>query len=236
MQLLSLQIGKPAEHTSQIADGKDAEWTSSIWREAVLGRVLLGRTDLAGNAQADLKNHGGPDKAVCCYSAEHYPDWRKALGLSEAEFGYGAFGENFTLTGLTEDAVCLGDIYTVGTAKVQVSQPRMPCWKVGRRWGREGLPGEMTATGRTGFYLRVLEEGEVGAGNTLTLEERPLPDCAVARLNDAMYVQKSDAELAEQLSRLPLLAEAWRRPFRRRAGLLRWQAEEREKKTLGNRD
>ena len=134
---------------------------------------VLGRTDLDGNAQADLKNHGGPDKAVCCYSAEHYPDWRNTLGLSEDEFGYGAFGENFTLSGFTEDAVCLGDIYTVGTAKVQVSQPRMPCWKVGRRWERPDLPGEMTATGRTGFYLRVLEEGEVGAGDTLTLQTAP---------------------------------------------------------------
>ena len=225
MKLISLQIGRPAEHVSQIADGKDAEWTSSIWREAVSGRVHLGRTDIDGNAQADLKNHGGPDKAVCCYSAEHYPDWRMELGLSEKGFGHGAFGENFTLAGLTEGAVCLGDIYTVGTATVQVSQPRMPCWKVGRRWERPDLPGEMTATGRTGFYLRVLEEGEVGAGDLLTLQERPLPDYPVARLNDALYVHKTDPVQDEELSRLPLLAEAWRRTFRRRAGLLKWRAE-----------
>ena len=221
----ALQLGRPAPHTSQLNDGKDAEWVSSIWREAATGRVSLSRTDLEGNAQADLKNHGGPDKAVCCYSAEHYPDWRSQLGLTKEEFGYGAFGENFTLTGLTEDAVCLGDIYTVGTAKVQISQPRMPCWKVGRRWNRADLPGEMTATGRTGFYLRVLKEGEVGAGDTLTLQERPLPDCTVARLNTALYVHKNDPLQDEELSRLPLLAEAWRRTFRRRAGLLKWRAE-----------
>lgn len=229
MKIESLQIGRPAARTSTIADGKEAEWVSSIWREAVAGRVFLGRTDLAGNAQADLKNHGGPDKAVCCYSAEHYGGWRLSLGLSDAEFGHGAFGENFTLTGLTEGTVCLGDIYTVGTAKVRVSQPRMPCWKVGRRWEREGLPGEMTATGRTGFYLRVLEEGEVGVGNTLTLIERPMPDCTVAFLNDALYVRKNDPVQDEELSRLPLLAEAWRRTFRRRAGLLKWRAEEKAK-------
>ena len=222
--IISLQIGRPAGHTSQIKDGKEAEWVSSIWREAVSGRVPLSRTDLDGNAQADLKNHGGPDKAVCCYCAEHYPDWRTALGLSETEFAYGAFGENFTVSGLTEDTVCLGDIYAVGTAKVQISQPRMPCWKVGRRWERPDLPGEMTKTGRTGFYLRVLEEGEVGAGDTLTLQDRPLPDYTVARLNDALYVHKNNQLQDEELSRLPLLAEAWRRTFRRRAGLLKYRA------------
>ena len=226
LRLISLQIGRPAEHTSTIADGKESEWVSSIWREAVAGRVFLGRTDLAGNAQADLKNHGGPDKAVCCYAAAHYPSWRSSLGLSDTEFGYGAFGENFTLTDASEEAICLGDIYTVGTAKVQVSQPRQPCWKVGRRWNREGLPGEMIATGRTGFYLRVLEEGEVGVGDTLTLLERSMPDHTIAFLNDALYVRKTDAVQDEALSRLPLLAEAWRRTFRRRAGLLKWRAEE----------
>ena len=190
--------------------------------------MSLSRTDLDGNAQADLKNHGGPDKAVCCYSAEHYASWRTALGLSETEFGYGAFGENFTLTGFPEDAVCLGDIYTVGTAMVQVSQPRMPCWKVGRRWERPDLPHEMTETGRTGFYLRVLEEGKVGAGDTLTLQERPLPDYTVARLNDALYVHKNNPLQDAELARLPLLAEAWRRTFRRRAGLLKWRAEGKE--------
>ena len=228
MKLISLQIGRPAGHTSQIKDGEDAEWVSSIWRRSVSGRVPLSRTDLDGNAQADLKNHGGPDKAICCYSVEHYAGWRMELALSEAEFTYGAFGENFTLTGLTEDAVCLGDIYTVGTAKVQLSQPRMPCWKVGRRWERPDLPGEMTATGRTGFYLRVLEEGEVGAGDMLTLQDRPLPDCTVARLNDALYVHKNDPLQDAELARRPLLDEAWRRTFRRRAGLLKYRADLKE--------
>ena len=223
MNLISLQVGKPAEHISTITDGKEAEWESSIWKASISGRVSLGRTDLAGNAQADLKNHGGPDKAVCCYSAEHYPGWRSELGLTDREFGHGAFGENFTLSGLTEDAVCIGDVYSVGTAKVQISQPRMPCWKVGRRWEHPEMPGEMTATGRTGFYLRVLEEGEVGAGDTLTLEDRPLPEWTVARLNTALYMDKNSAGIDQFLSRLPFLAEAWRRTFRRRAGLLEYR-------------
>lgn len=230
MKLLSLQLGRPSESVSHLSDGKEADWVSSIWRTPVLNRVHLGRTDLEGNAQADLKNHGGPDKAVCCYSVEHYPGWRSLLNLTEEEFGCGAFGENFTVTDLTEDAVCLGDIYTLGTATVQVSQPRMPCWKVGRRWERPDLPGEMTKTGRTGFYLRVLTEGEVGAGETLTLRERPLPEWTVARLNTALYLDKNNAEADQYLSRLPLLAEAWRRTFRRRAGLLRYRAELKETK------
>ena len=97
----------------------------------------------------------------------------------------------------------------------------MPCWKLGRRWERPSLPLEVSGSGRTGYYLRVLEPGEVGAGDALALIERPLPEWPVARVNQAMYVEKDDADLADTLSRLPLLAEAWRRPFRRRAGLLR---------------
>ena len=231
MMLISLQIGKPAEHFSEIADGQSAAWVSSFWKTPVLGWVRLGRKDLAGNAQADLKNHGGPEKAVCCYAAEYYPGWRVLLGKPEEEFGYGAFGENFTLAGLTEDAVCIGDVYTVGTALVQVSQPRMPCWKVGRRWERPAMPREMQANGRTGFYLRVLTEGEVGAGGSLTLHERPQPEWTVARVNSALYVDKTNAEMDQYLSRLPLLAEAWRRTFRRRAGLLKYRAELKETET-----
>ena len=224
MKILSLQVGLPAEHVSELKDGLEAAWISGIWKSPAVGRLRLGRTNLDGDAQADLKNHGGPDKAVCCYAAEHYPGWREVLDKSEAEFPYGAFGENWTLASMTEDAVCIGDTYTVGTARVQVSQPRMPCWKLGRRWERPGFPLEVSGSGRTGYYLRVLEPGEVGVGDTLTLTERPLPEWPVALINRAMYVDKADAELAEALGRLLLLAEAWRRPFRRRAGLLRSRA------------
>ena len=224
MKILSLQVGRPAAHHSALEDGQASEWTSSIWKRPTPDRVHLRREDLDGNAQADLKNHGGPDKAVCCYAAEHYPGWRAALGKSEAEFAYGAFGENFTLTDMPEEAVCVGDVYTVGTARVQVSQPRMPCWKLGRRWERPGLPLEVSGSGKTGYYLRVLEPGEVGAGDALILTERPQPAWTVARVNAAMYVEKADADLAAALSCLPHLAEAWRRPFRRRAGLLHARA------------
>ena len=221
MQLISLQVGLPRERLSAVADGNEAAWVSGIWKAPVAGRVRLARENLDGDRQADLKNHGGPDKAVCCYASAHYPAWRAALGMTPNEFPFGAFGENWTLGGLTEHSVCIGDIYQVGTARVQLSQPRMPCWKLGRRWERPGLPLEVQTSGRTGWYLRVLEPGEVGAGDSVTLMERPLPEWTIARINQAMYVEKTDTALAEELSRLPLLAEAWRRPFRRRAGLLR---------------
>lgn len=227
-QIVSLQVGKPQQNVSQIRDGQEAVWTSAIFKQPVSGRVFLGALHLDGDAQADLKNHGGKDKTVCCYSVEHYPGWFEALDLAPEVFVQGAFGENFTLRGLTEDTVCVGDIYTVGTARVQVSQPRMPCYKLGRRWDRPTLPQDAIHAGKTGFYLRVLETGEVSPGDELTLLERPLPDWTVARINDAMYVQKGDAALADTLGRLPLLAEAWRSPFRRRAGLIRYRAQQKE--------
>ncbi len=225
--ILSLQIGLPQTRTSDMEDGQAREWTSAIAKTPVSGRVALGATHLAGDGQADLKHHGGADKAVCCYPAAHYPGWHALLGLGEDAFPGGAFGENFTVAGLAEDDVCVGDIYSVGGAIVQISQPRMPCWKMGHRWSREPLPGEMIARGQTGWYLRVLETGEVGAGDTLTLRDRPLPQWTVARINHAMYVDKTDGALADALGRLPLLAEAWRSPFRRRAGLIAYHARRR---------
>ncbi len=227
--ILSLQIGLPQAHTSDINDGQARDWTSSIGKAPALGRVALGMTHLAGDGQADMKHHGGADKAVCCYPAAHYAGWRALLGRNEDTFPHGAFGENFTVDGLTEGDVCVGDVYLVGGCTVQVSQPRMPCWKMGRRWGREALPGEMTGRGQTGWYLRVLQAGEVGAGDALTLRERPLPQWTIARVNQAMYVDKTDVALAYELGRLPLLAEAWRSPFRRRAGLIAYHARRLEK-------
>ena len=226
--IVSLQVGQPQEHVSQIRDGQEAVWASAIFKRPVSGRTHSGALGLDGDAQADLKHHGGKDKAICCYASEHYPGWCEALGLDADVFVHGAFGENFSLRGMTEATVCIGDIYTVGSARVQISQPRMPCFKLGRRWERPQLPQDAMNNGKTGFYLRVLETGEVGPGDELILLERPLPDWTVARVNDAMYVRKEDEALADMLGRLPLLAEAWRSPFRRRAGLIRYRAKQKD--------
>ena len=225
MYLTALHVGLPQERTSTTRDGQDAVWTSAIQKSAVDKPVALGPNGLDGDRQADRKNHGGPDKAVCCYSAEHYPDWRAALGLDADAFPFGAFGENFTLVGLPETAACIGDILQIGAARVQISQPRMPCWKLGRRWERPDFPGEVKAGGRTGYYLRVLDPGLVAAGDSLVLLDRPQPDWPIARVNVLMYVHTKEAALAAEAARLPLLAEAWKCAFRRRAGLIASQEE-----------
>ena len=224
MQIVSLQIGQPRERTSAVEDGNESAWVSSIWKLPVTGRLRLGREDLVGNAQADLKNHGGPEKAVCCYASEHYPEWRATLGESAETFPFGAFGENFTLAGLTEDTVRNWGYLPGGNGAGTGEPAANALLETGAALGTPCASLAVQASGRTGYYFRVLEPGEVGAGDTLTRLERPLPEWTVTHVNHAMYVDKADAELAEELSRLPLLAEAWRRPFRRRAGLLRHQA------------
>ena len=231
MHLVSLQVGLAQERASTVRDGREILWTSAIHKQPMDRPLALGLTNLDGDAQADLKNHGGPDKAVCCYSAEHYPFWRQALGFADDAFPYGAFGENFTLAGLPETDACIGDIFQLGTARVQISQPRMPCWKLGRQWERPQFPGEVKDSGRTGYYLRVLQAGLVAPGDPLTLLDRPQPDWPVSRVNDIMYVHTKDAALAAEAARLPWLAEAWKSPFRRRAGLIAYHGERRQEQT-----
>ena len=213
-KLVSLQVGQP-----QALETDGAKWRSAIYKTPVAGRVLLGETNLNGDKQANLKYHGGPDKAVCAFPAEHFPHWQAELGLGE-EFGYGAFGENFTLSGMDEANVCIGDIYAVGTAKVQVSQPRQPCMNLARKWNYSVFPERLVEMGHTGYYLRVLEPGEVGAGDSVTLIARPNPEITVQFTNAAKYRKAGGVERARLLANLPELAEDWRGPFRNRKGVL----------------
>lgn len=207
--LLSIQVGRPAEHGNDGAtDPMDRPWTSGFFKTPVAGPVFLGRTNLDGDGQADLVNHGGPDKAVCAYSADHYSAWMAEWGLPELPSG--AFGENFTLGDLTEADVCIGDVWRVGEAVVQVSQPRQPCWKLARRWRVKDLPGQVVATGRTGWYFRVRKEGLVAPGVFLHLVERPFPSWTVARANRVMHHDKGDRIAAADLAAVPPLAASWR--------------------------
>ncbi len=176
------------------------------------GPVVLGALGLRGDAQGNTKVHGGPDKAVCCYPAEHYPRWA-ADGIAIGEDG---FFENLTVSGLPEDAVHLGDVFALGTARVQVTQPRRPCTTVSARWGDRELPRLMQSTGRCGYYLRVLAPGRVGPGDTMVLEER-LPDSvSVAEVNRVMNVHRTDREGIEGLLASPELPEKWRTQLTRR--------------------
>lgn len=206
--IVSLNVGRPVRH-----EGEES-WTSGIYKSPVSGRLALSSTNLDGDGQADLKVHGGPDKAVCVYSADHYAFWRGELGMPEC--GPGWFGENFSVEGQDEHSVAIGDTYRIGTAVVQISQPRAPCSKLGRRWSRLDMPKLVIASGRTGWYLRVLESGDVACGDTLTLADRPFPRWTIDVVNAVAYSRGGTAhiEAARELAGCPALAESWRGGFR----------------------
>jgi MOSC domain-containing protein YiiM len=208
--LLSLQAGRPRKMEFE---GK--AWRSAIYKETIAGRVALDPLNIAGDKQANLKFHGGPDKAVCCFPSEHFDFWREKLGRGEA-FGFGAFGENFTLQGLTEQQVCIGDTFVVGSAVVQVTQPRQPCINLARKWESTQMPAEMIAAGHSGYYLRVLTPGDVAAGDSITLRDRPHPTMSVSTANDIMYRKAGGETSRLALMALPELSEEWREMLGRR--------------------
>ena len=211
-RVVSLNVGRPVQ-----IDGADP-WTSGIYKSPVAGRVRLALENLAGDAQADLKVHGGPDKAVCVYSADHFPAWREELRVAECAPGW--FGENFSVEGQRETVVCIGDTYRVGTALVQISQPRAPCWKLGRRWNRLDMPKLVLQSGRTGWYVRVLEAGDVECGDELILVERPFSGLTIDAVNAVAYSRGGtpDIDAARALANCPALARSWREGFRSLAG------------------
>jgi MOSC domain-containing protein YiiM len=201
--LVSLQVGKP-----QLLDpGDGSPFQTSIVKTAVLEPVRLTFTDLEGNAQADLRHHGGRDKAVCSFSVEHLKAAGEFLG---AELCPGAFGENFSLQGMVEGSICLGDRYSVGNAIVEVSQPRQPCANLGKRWRNARLMAWMIDNGYSGWYFRVLQEGTVAAGMKLIPIDRPFPDWTIARLNDLIYRKRTDVAALRSAVDLPPLSKAWR--------------------------
>lgn len=213
--LASIQVGRPREiGTEGAADPMDRPWVSGFLKEPVAGPVALGATNLDGDGQADLVHHGGVDKAVCCYPAAHYPGWRLELGLPELAFG--AFGENFTIVGLAEPDVAVGDVFRVGGAVVQVSQPRQPCWKLARRWKIKTLTLTVQESGRTGWYFRVLSPGLVAAGDAVERIERPHPGWTIAEANRIMHRDKSDRDAAAALAALPALSASWKATLEKR--------------------
>jgi|SRR5690625_1161630 len=215
-QILSLRVGKPRDlGVAGATDPMQRPWRSGIYKDPVSGVIWLGKTNLEGDGQADLKRHGGPDKAVCVYPSEHYPAWREELGLPD--FPFGAFGENFTLEGLVESDVSIGDIFRVGTGVIQVTQPRQPCWKLSRRWQIRDLALQVQNTGRTGWYFRVLEEGKVDPDSELELLEREWPEWTVERANEVMHRARDDRESARRLAECPPLSASWKKTLSLRA-------------------
>ncbi len=214
--LMSVQVGTPHHYGREDASDEMARaWETSFFRAPSPQPRWLYTTHLDGNEQADKRHHGRPFQAVLLYAAAHYPRWRAEL--SRADFGPGGFAENFTVDGLTERTACIGDVYSLGEAQIQVTGPRYPCWKIERRWGIAGLTARAAATGRTGWYCRVLREGLVEPGLPLTLVERPYPQWTVALTNDFGHGRNKDVEAAQALATCPLLIDFWRELVVRRA-------------------
>jgi len=214
-KIFSIQVGLPKTiNTDETTDSTYRPWTTGFFKLPVDGRVWLGRDNLDGDGQADLHNHGGEDKAVNAYPHEHYAFWTERLGLENLNTG--AFGENFTLSGLIESDVCIGDIFEIGDARIQISQPRQPCWKLSRRWHVRDLALQVQNTGHTGWYFRVLHEGFVEAGMSLRLTERPHPQWTVTLANDIMHHHTSDFEAARSLMDCRSLASRWKTTLEKR--------------------
>ena len=216
MKLVSVNTGMPREvkwHGRMVMTG--------IFKEPVKGRVALRRLNLDGDRQADLSVHGGEHKAVYCYSLAHYDYWKRELPGRELPMGM--FGENFTLDdggdGLHEESVYLGDRFSVGTAEVAVTQPRLPCYKLGVRFGSDDMVKRFLASGRTGFYVAVLREGEVGAGDEMKVIAQEANAVAVSEIT-RLYVTKrfGKAEIGavRRALRVEELPESWKEYFRER--------------------
>ena len=204
----SIQVGKPARYPiPAVLESTSESWRTSFFRSPDPQPRWLFTTHLEGNEQADKKNHGKPGQAVLLYAASHYPLWQEEL--DRPEIGPGGFGENLTVADLTEETVCIGDIYAIGEARIQVSGPRYPCTKIERRWASPGLTDRAAATGRTGWYCSVLQEGRIEPGLPLMLIERPYPEWTVALVNDFAHSRNHDIEKAMALAACPLLNEFW---------------------------
>jgi MOSC domain-containing protein YiiM len=208
--LLTIQTGTPTRYPLPNAkNGRRRSWETSFFRAPNPEQRWLYTTHLDGNAQADTKNHGAPNQAVLLYAAAHYPLWQQELG--RPEIGPGGFAENFTIAGLTEATACIGDIYAIGEAQIQVTGPRYPCTKISRRWGIPSLTRLVAETGRTGWYCRVLQEGWVEPGLPLALADRPHPEVTIALVNDFGHARNHDLALAQTIAACPLLPEWWQR-------------------------
>jgi MOSC domain-containing protein YiiM len=209
MNLLSINVGLP----------RDVEWRgktvrTSIFKSPVPGRVRVRRLNLEGDQQSDLTVHGGAEKAVYAYPSEHYAFWREELPGTDLPSG--AFGENFTTEGLLEGAVHIGDRLRAGTAEFVVTQPRMPCYKLGIRFDRPDMVRRFHDSRRNGFYLAVLQEGEVSAGDSFELIARDEHGVTVADVVALYAADAANQDLLRRVSELPALPEGWREYFRKR--------------------
>jgi len=186
--------------------------TTGIFKTPVAGRVKVHKLNLEGDAQADLSVHGGPNKAVYAYPSEHYAFWKREFpGMA---LPWGMFGENLTLEGLLEDEAHIGDRFRIGTAVLMVTQPRTPCYKLGMKFGREDMEARFLASGRTGFYFAVIEEGEMGKGDNIKLIEQGKNQIGISTILRLYFDREHpDAALIRQVLQIDALPSGWRRHF-----------------------
>jgi MOSC domain-containing protein YiiM len=212
MKLVSVNVGLPRE---VIWHGKRV--TTAIYKEPVSGRIALRTLNLDGDRQADLSVHGGEDKAVYCYPLEHYEDWKREL--PGRQLPPAVFGENFTTEGVLERSVHVGDRFAVGSAQVIVTQPRLPCYKLGVRFQSDDMVKRFLASGRTGFYLAVAREGDVGAGDDITLlapDAHAVPVSEITRLYVAKRYADEDVVAVQRALRVTALPDSWKEYLRDR--------------------
>src|SRR5271163_2892598 len=209
-RLLSVNVGLPRDVV-----WKERTVHTGVWKNPVTGRCRVGRLNLEGDGQGDLAGHGGEHRAVFVYQIEAYRYWKEQLkrpDLGDPK-SFGQFGENFTIEGLPDDAVCIGDRYRIGSALFEVTQPRVTCYRVGIRMNEPRMAALLTSSGRPGFYFRVLEEGEVGAGDEIVKEGEAKERMTVAEVNALLYSPQHPRNRLERASQIAALSPGWRSSF-----------------------
>jgi MOSC domain-containing protein YiiM len=216
MKIVSVNVGRP-----RLLSWQGQTFSSGIFKEPVVGRVMLRRTNLDGDRQADLSVHGGPDKAAYGYPSEHYEYWTEKL--SGNPLPWGAFGENFTTEGLLETEISVGDRFRVGSATVMVKTPRLPCLKLAAKFRRDEMIEDFVKSERSGFYFSVVEEGEVGAGDELHFLGGETPTLTIAEANRLYLPVSFDPKLLQRGTEMKSLPESWRQRYRMKLDAIRKQ-------------
>jgi MOSC domain-containing protein YiiM len=206
MKLISVNVGLP-----RLLSWQGTTFKTGIFKNPVRGKVMLRATNLDGDRQADLTVHGGPNKAVYAYPREHYPAWQ--LELPDEKRGWGAFGENFTTEGLVESQVSVGDRFEIGGATLRVTTPRLPCFKLAAKFQREDIIKRFVKNGRCGFYFSVIKEGEVTAGDEISLIGRETSTLSIAEVNELYTSGSPDPQKLERSLNIQFLPQSWRDRF-----------------------
>jgi MOSC domain-containing protein YiiM len=214
MKLVSVNVGRP-----RVLSLEGQTFSTGIFKKPVTARIMLRRTNLDGDRQADLSVHGGPNKAVYAYPSEHYGFWKEKLPAHD--FAWGALGENFTTTGMLETEVSAGDRYRVGSAVVKVTTPRLPCYKLAAKFQPDDIIGDFISSGFCGFYFAVVEEGEVGAGDEFHFLGGETPTVTVLEAYRLYLPASHDEDLLERGTRVQALPASWRERFQAKLDALR---------------